>query len=516
MARPELSVVIPVYNNWWLTARCLRELDALRTQSAVAFETIVVDNASSDQTPRAIAQFPWARYLRHEVNENFAGACNAGARAAQTPLTFFLNNDAYPVGDSFGPLVRVFDRSEVAIAGGALFFEDGVTQAAGLVMLPNGHWHYSCRNLPSSLDDVKRSRDALGVSGAAMAVRTQWFLAVGGFDESFINGFEDVDLCMRAHEQGRAIVYVADSRFAHYEAASENRFARELDNERLFARRWSAKLAAFPRTLRGDVGAIAVRNGSNGDPLSDAALEDLQGALRAFGHPIVGDRVPAWRKYDRRFRRAATLAWFCEADSPGVSIHGDGSDVPAIRTLGATDASVPFLPCASPQRLKPLGIVRGDDGECTSVGVLGNEADFARLQAAASTSSAEVGLTRITPEMLLEKHCYPLACVVHLGLSDASAFGNVLLAQAGIPAIVAARSELRALFQEDVALIGPLPDLAPLITRMCEDASLRAEYGARLAGDAKRRYSPRRSTIRVVDLLCAARFGLERSAAAEP
>jgi glycosyltransferase involved in cell wall biosynthesis len=61
---PELSVVIPVYNNWWLTARCLRELDRLRGPS-LSFETIVVDNASSDETPDAIAAFPWVRYLRH-------------------------------------------------------------------------------------------------------------------------------------------------------------------------------------------------------------------------------------------------------------------------------------------------------------------------------------------------------------------------------------------------------------------------------------------------------------------
>ncbi|MBV8197915.1 MAG: glycosyltransferase family 2 protein, partial [Candidatus Eremiobacteraeota bacterium] len=251
MARPELSVVIPVYNNWWLTERCLRELEKARTESSVAFETIVVDNASTDETPRAAARFPWARYLRNEINQNFAGACNAGARAAVTPLTFFLNNDAYPLGDSFTPLVRAFDRPEVAIAGGALFFEDGVTQAAGLVMLPNGHWHYSCRNLPSSLDDVNRSRDALGVSGAAMAVRTQWFLDDGGFDETFINGFEDVDLCLRARAEGRVIAYVAGAQFAHYEGASAGRFTREQENERRFYDRWSSTMAELPRVQRG-------------------------------------------------------------------------------------------------------------------------------------------------------------------------------------------------------------------------------------------------------------------------
>ena len=254
----QLSIVIPVYDNWWLTARCLRELDQLHRSGSAPFETIVVDNASTDETPEAIAAFPWVRYLRHETNRNFAGACNAGARMAEAPLVLFLNNDAYPLGDALTPLVAAFERPEVAVAGGALFFEDGVTQAAGFVLLRNAHWHYSCRNLPSSLDGVTTSRDALGVSGAAMAVRTDWFLDGGGFDESFVNGFEDVDLCLRARERGAAIAYVAEARFAHYEGASAGRFDRERENEERFYRRWGSRLAPLPRTQRGEVGAIAM------------------------------------------------------------------------------------------------------------------------------------------------------------------------------------------------------------------------------------------------------------------
>jgi GT2 family glycosyltransferase len=154
MSNVRLSVVIPVYNNWWLTARCLRSLEQLRDSCSFAFETILVDNASSDETPQAVARFGWVRYVRHDENRNFAGACNAGTRFAQAPVTLLLNNDAYPLGDALTPLVAAFEREEVAIAGGALFFEDGVTQAAGLVVLRNAHWHYSCRNLPPSLEAV--------------------------------------------------------------------------------------------------------------------------------------------------------------------------------------------------------------------------------------------------------------------------------------------------------------------------------------------------------------------------
>lgn len=492
----QLSVVIPVYNNWWLTARCLRELQRLREAGTVAFETIVVDNASTDETPDAMRGFTWVRYLRHEANENFAGACNAGVQMAQAPVTLLLNNDAYPLGDGLTPLVRAFARESVAIAGGALFFEDGVTQAAGLVVLPNAHWHYFFRNLPPGLEPVNQSREALGVSGAVMAVRTQWFLESGGFDRSFVNGFEDVDLCLRAREAHRVIEYVADARFAHYEAATEGRFAREAENERRFYDRWLSRMAPLPRTLRGSVGAIAVRSARNENSLLAAARQDLESALRGFGHPVVRGQIAPWQRFDRRFRNAATLAWFC-GESPPCGVSVDRSVTASIRTHGAAQAEVAWLPCAAPDRVARLRVRRSDDASCTRVGVVGGEIE---------------GAVPITPELLLGGGACDVACVVHLGLTDDAAFGNVLLAQAGLPAVVLATQELRALFADDVALICERGEIAARIAQLVSDLPARRSYGERVAADARRRFSPRRSAIRVVDLLCAARFGLERPA----
>ncbi|MBV9718744.1 MAG: glycosyltransferase [Candidatus Eremiobacteraeota bacterium] len=510
MAEPQLSVVIPVYNNWWLTARCLRELDALRRYGPPPFETIVVDNASTDETPEAIGTFPHVRYLRHDSNRNFAGACNAGARAARAPLTLLLNNDAYPLGDPLTPLVEAFGNPEVAVAGGALFFEDGVTQAAGLVALPNAHWHYYCRNLPPTLADVRRSRNALGVSGAAMAVRTRWFLANGGFDDAFVNGFEDIDLCLRAREESRTIAYVAEARFAHYEAASAGRFAHEAENERLFYGRWAAQMAAMPRTARGEVGAIVLEDGA-ARPLLDAALDDLAGALRGFGHPIVRGAIAPWRQLDRRFRRSAKLRWFGNGETrSGVTIDGAIGNGATIRTHGASALEVPWLPCASVARVERLALRRSHEASCNVVGVAGDDgqctAELARRGFSPLHIDAEILLGRRRPA--------EVSCVVHCGLTDESAFGNVLLAQGAVPAVVLERAELCALFAPDVAVLCHRETVADVVARFASDPALRARYGELVAGDARRRFSPRRSAIRVVDLLCAARFGLERSATA--
>lgn len=504
---PALSVVIPVYDNWWLTRRCLRELDRLRA-GRVPFETIVVDNASRDETPQAIKGFPWVRYLRHETNRNFAGACNAGARMAEGPLTLFLNNDAYPLGDAFGSLVRAFDAPQVAIAGGALFFEDGVTQAAGLVLLPNAHWHYYYRNLDAA--EVARSRDALAVSGAAMAVRTAWFVESGGFDESFINGFEDVDLCMRAREQQRLIRYVADARFAHYEAASAGRFDREADNERRFYARWSGKLAAIPRTARGEVGAIAVRACEKSNPLLSAGLEDLTHALHAFGHPIVSGPVAAWRRLDRRFRRAANLTWFAgDCAEPGIVVRARTDRATVIRTCGAIALEEPWLPCVAQERVARCGVRRSEDAASTLVGIAGGGSveGFALPDGFSAIA--------ISPKMLLGDERVEVACVVHAGLTDGAAYGNVLLAQAGLPAVVAGEPELRRIFAPDVAQICETSAIGVAAARFVNDSELRARYATLVAADARRRFSPRRSAIRIVDLLAAARFGFERPGLAQ-
>jgi len=201
--RATVSIVIPVFNNWWLTRRLLRVLDAVRTASSPPFEEVIlVDNASSDETPHGIAAFDWVRYLRHEQNRNFSGGCNAGARLASGDVILFLNNDALPLDGALDVLRDAFADESLAIAGARLLFEDGVVQGAGMVLRPNAHWGFFHRNLPDGTSAVRASRDDAVIPGAVLAVRRDWFLTANGFDERYRNGFEDVDLCMRARRDG--------------------------------------------------------------------------------------------------------------------------------------------------------------------------------------------------------------------------------------------------------------------------------------------------------------------------
>jgi hypothetical protein len=149
---------------------------------------------------------------------------------------------------------------------------------------------------------------------------------------------------------------------------------------------------------------------------------------------------------------------------------------------------VPWLPCAAYHRVDSLSIRPSLDPHCDRV-----------LHVRESEKKLSYG---------------EYACAVVDRVTDDAAFGNVLLAQRGFPTVVVAGLGLEALYSGDVAAIVPRAGIDKAVARFVSDVDARERYGRLLAADSKRRFSPRRSAIRVVDLLCAARFGLERPARA--
>jgi GT2 family glycosyltransferase/glycosyltransferase involved in cell wall biosynthesis len=254
-----VSIVIPTFNNLELTRQCLDAIE--RTTGGVGHEVIVVDNASSDDTPaflRAAEQAGRVRVVLNDENLGFSRACNQGAELARAEFVLFLNNDTIPhAGWLEGMLASADSDPTIGITGAKLLYDNGTIQHAGVVCGsrdgdPFPYHVYLCQ--PADAPHVNREREFQMVTGACLMIRRELLERIGGFDEGYTNGHEDLDLCLRAREAGSRVVYSPDSVVTHLESRTKRLIGLEnfhynkgVDNEeargrRRFLERWGATL----------------------------------------------------------------------------------------------------------------------------------------------------------------------------------------------------------------------------------------------------------------------------------
>ncbi|MCL4465941.1 MAG: glycosyltransferase [Chloroflexi bacterium] len=246
LARPrayKCSIVIPAFNKWFYTSLCMMGLDQTLAGRS-DFEVIIVDNASTDETAdrlRGVA--PPYRVMTNSRNGGFARACNQGAAAATGEYLLFLNNDTVPTEGWLDAMLQVADGcQDVGIVGSKLLYPDGTIQHAGVAMTNElVPVHMYCL-FPADYAEVTVNRDYQAVTGACLLIRRALFEELGGFDERYLNSYEDIDLCCRVRRRGLKVVYAANSVLYHFESVSSGRFERDDANQRLFLCRWSGYL----------------------------------------------------------------------------------------------------------------------------------------------------------------------------------------------------------------------------------------------------------------------------------
>ncbi len=242
---PRCSIIIPVFNQVELTRDCVAAL--LRTTAERDIEVIFVDNGSSDETPAYLSSLGEPiRVIRNAQNLGFARACNQGARAATHEYLLFLNNDTVPLAGWLMPLLAELDgHPDAGIVGSKLLFADGTIQHAGVAFsLPDGVPYHIYRGMDAHHPAVERRRELRAVTGACMLVRRSLFESLGGFDEGYRNGFEDIDLCLRAVDSGAKVVYQPSSVVVHLEEQSDGRKDHDEENLVRLLRSWAGR--SFP------------------------------------------------------------------------------------------------------------------------------------------------------------------------------------------------------------------------------------------------------------------------------
>ena len=219
-ASPLVSIVIPIVNSIKLTLECLLSIVSFTTD--VPYEVVIVDNGSTDRSQELLSSIPHLVYVRHESNQGFGPACNAGAAVARGRYLVFLNNDAQAQQGWLSTLLAAFQRNErVGAVGPKVLFPDGRLQDAGSLINPD-----CTSSLLGVFDDpglprYNCEREVDYVSGVCLVMETERFRALAGFDEGFAPAYcEDVDLCLRLRREGLRVLYQPQATIVHHLSAT--------------------------------------------------------------------------------------------------------------------------------------------------------------------------------------------------------------------------------------------------------------------------------------------------------
>ena len=263
---PLVSIIILTHNGLGHLQRLFPALEAHTDYPQV--EVIVVDNASTDGSREFLASLE-SRFPIHVIenarNESYSRGHNQAAELAKGEYLLFLNNDIVPLHGWLNHLVRVAEtHPRTGSVGAQLIYPDapdeplsGLVQHSGIVfeyeyshdlqsefMRPYNHGFGELPLLGENLPVEER----MACTAACLLVPTSVYHQVGGLDENYVYGYEDVDFGLRLKSLGLTNWYCPSAVLIHHESSTQKSQAshevrdRRLKNMRLLRERWHDKV----------------------------------------------------------------------------------------------------------------------------------------------------------------------------------------------------------------------------------------------------------------------------------
>lgn len=284
--QPEVSIVIPVYNQIHYTYVCL--VSILEHTKDVSYEVIIADDVSTDATEH-LSEFAEGLVIcRNTTNQGFLRNCNNGARHAKGRYVMFLNNDTQVTEGWLSSLVKLIDSDPtIGMVGSKLVYPDGRLQEAGGIIWSDGSgWNYGRLDDPDK-PEYNYVKDVDYISGAAILLSNDLWKQIGGFDTRFAPAYcEDSDLAFEVRKAGYRVVYQPLSKVIHFEGVSNGTDVQgtglkryQVANSKKLKEKWAAEFAK------------QCENNGNPDP--------FRARERSMGKKIilvVDHYVPTWDK----------------------------------------------------------------------------------------------------------------------------------------------------------------------------------------------------------------------------
>ncbi|HVU34606.1 MAG TPA: glycosyltransferase [Opitutaceae bacterium] len=242
---PRISFIVPLYNCLSLTQAMVASLQAT-LPAGLAHEIILIDDGSTDGTRNwlgTVSQPPF-RVILNERNLGFAATNNRAAATAEGEFLVLLNNDLVLEPHWLEPMLaahRSLGRRAGLVGNVQRDARTGEIDHAGIIFNRKAKPEHDRRTPPWLARTFAPVRRVPAVTAACVLISTARWRQLGGFDEQYVNGGEDVDLCFRARAAGCVNAVALRSVVRHHISSSAGRKLRDEANSERLARRWRSE-----------------------------------------------------------------------------------------------------------------------------------------------------------------------------------------------------------------------------------------------------------------------------------
>jgi GT2 family glycosyltransferase len=235
----DISVIIPFKDKAEMTLTCVK---SLYKYGPAVKEIVLLSNNSTASELATISEFVRQHdntiLLEYNHPFNYQKLNNWAVKKTRGSFIMFLNNDTELLPSSKGLVEKMYTKAslpDVGITGCLLLYGDDVTiQHAGVFLMPRGmaDHMYVGKKLKNAIKlagssefpyDITKDIPMTAVTGAVNVIEKRKFLEVGGYDERFIIGGGDVDLCIRLNKAGHQTWFVSGGHIIHKESQSRAR-----------------------------------------------------------------------------------------------------------------------------------------------------------------------------------------------------------------------------------------------------------------------------------------------------
>lgn len=250
--KPTVSIVIPVYNQFEYTYRCVESI--LKNSGDITYEIIIGNDCSTDLTTQIDSILPGVKCITNEKNLRFVRNCNNAAKDAKGKYLLFLNNDTQVQENWLEPLVTLIESADdIGMVGSKLIYPDGLLQEAGGILWRDGSaWNFGNRKNPSN-PEFNYVKEVDYISGASIMLPKALWEEIGGFDELFAPAYcDDSDLAFTVRKKGYRVMYQPKSVVVHFEGVSNGTDTAsgqkqyQIVNSQKFFEKWKDVLASHP------------------------------------------------------------------------------------------------------------------------------------------------------------------------------------------------------------------------------------------------------------------------------